>query len=136
METGLAAFGIPCVCQNCSLLGHGGKVCRHVYDAMHFLTQPSSRLTGIVHFETSVVTHKFTARFCLGEMYWFMFPKADGSICLLPAYLLSTIFFKHTNLFVIFFPLKVWVSIKWGRDRRDLDNIYWNPSTLCLCLKE
>lgn len=97
METRLAALGIPCFCQNFSLLGHGGKVCRHIYDAMHFLTQPSLRLTGIVHFETSVATHKFTARFCLGEMFWFMFPNADGLIYLLSICLLF-VFFTQTYL--------------------------------------
>lgn len=62
------------------LFGPGRKALRH--GALRFLTQPSSRGTGVVRFETSTGTPKFTARFCLGEMYWFVFSNADGSVYL------------------------------------------------------
>lgn len=80
MELRLAALGIPSACQISGLFGPGGKALRH--GAMRFLTQPSSRGTGVVHFETSTATPKFTARFCLGEKYWFVFSNADGSVYL------------------------------------------------------
>lgn len=41
----------PIICQKFGLFGPGRKALRH--GAMHFLTQPLSRGTGVVHFETS-----------------------------------------------------------------------------------
>lgn len=101
MESRLAALGIPCLCQGFSLFGPGRKALRHVHDAMHFSTQPSSRQTGTVGFETSRGTLKFPTRFCLREMYRFMLSNA-----------MHLSIFMHTNLFIMFFPLKVQFSLE------------------------
>lgn len=68
MEPKLVALGVPCVSQNFGFFVLGRKVLRRVHDAVHFLTSPFSRRVGVVHFETSVGTCKFTARFRLSEM--------------------------------------------------------------------
>nr|KAF6405071.1 hypothetical protein HJG63_009382 [Rousettus aegyptiacus] len=93
-EPRLTALGIPCACQNFGLFGSGRKALRQ--DVTRFPTQPSSRRIGLFILK-SLWIH-------LSSLQGFAWVRCTDSYFL---QLMDLLIFIHTNLFVIFFLVKV-----------------------------